>query len=276
MSKDSGRMFRWLKGCGCGCLALVILVVLLTVWGGTKMSGPFNKAVDARETLVEQFGAQEDFTPLADGSIPEERMETFLQVRQSMMEVCSSITDTFGAIQGMEELDGQKEPAAGEVMAKFFQMTKAVFNLGPEIGRFFQARNEALLREEMGLGEYTYIYAMVYGDKLIEQHTEGETTFSAVNVSSRVRKLLAAMLSRQLELARGGGDDSWTATLEAEVLRLDGPLPGIPWTDRLPLALEASIEPYRDQLDDLFCAMAIGMETTRNRKATKYFGFQAE
>jgi hypothetical protein len=276
MSKDSGRMFRWLKGCGCGCLALVILVVLLTVWGGTKMSGPFNDAVDARESLVEQFGAQEDFTPLADGTIPQERMETFLQIRQSMMEVCGSITDTFGAIQSMEELDGEEDPAAGEVMSKFFQMSKAVFSLGPEIGRFFQARNESLLREEMGLGEYTYIYAMVYGDRLIEQHMDGEITRIEIHVSSRVQAVLADMLRRQLDLAKAGSDEPWLAALEAETARLDNPAARVPWTGRLPAALESSIGPYRDQLDDLFCAQSIGMEMTRNRKLTRGFGFVAE
>ena len=276
MSKESGRMVRWLKGCGCGCLGLIVLVVLLTVWGGTKMSGPFNKAVSARETLAAQFGAQEEFTPAADGSIPNERMERFLRVRATMMGACESVAGTFEAIESMETLEGKEEPAADEVMAQFWKMSKGVFNLGPQIGRFFEARNETLLREQMGLGEYTYIYAMVYGDKLIEQRSEGDTSHIKVNVSDRVRRALVEMLRRQLELARAGGDELWVTTLEAEMEHLDDMEPRVPWTDGLPAELEASIGPYRDRLDELFCPKLVDMEMTRNRKLTRGFGFVSE
>ena len=49
-------------------------------------------------------------------------------------------------------------------------MTKGTSGTSSSLGRgaadYLSIRNEALLREGMGLGEYTYIYVMAYGERL--------------------------------------------------------------------------------------------------------------
>ena len=50
----------------------------------------------------------------------------------------------------------------------------AALSITPFLARFFELRNKALLAAEMGLDEYSYIFAVAYHDLLLTPQTLNE------------------------------------------------------------------------------------------------------
>ncbi len=264
----SGSSSQWLKGCGIGC-GVVLFVTLLGIVGGSLfMMKPFREAVDTREVLDERFGKQTDYTPPADGAIPPERLEAFLSVRRKLMDMCPEFQATSGALLRMEGFDGVENPPKREILQAGWDVTKNVFKLGPLMGKFFQLRNEALLEMEMGRGEYTYIYVLAYSAHLSSTTTEGGVTINTIHVSPRVQKALASMLRLQLAVLEtdSQAQPHEVNSLRAEIAALENDPHRWPWSDGLPRAIQASLAPYRNRLDEHFCAATLEFEFTRNRK----------
>ena len=155
--------------------------------------------------------------------------------------------------------------------------------MAPAIGSFFEARNEALIANEMGLGEYTYLYTLGYYGflghdpddgpvselKEVEGVEDVQVQMGDINSSMRrVRRDLRTMLESQLvalaPLSDGGVDPEWYAALEEEVAALRSKRSRLPWQDGLPAPLEASFEPYRDQLEATYLPTANLFELMRN------------
>ena len=100
----SARSIRWSGARGCGLLVGLAILTALTLAGGWVVTiRPLHKAVETRETLAELYGAQDGYTPPADGAVPAERMEVFLGVRERLAESCARLTESISAIDYMEE-----------------------------------------------------------------------------------------------------------------------------------------------------------------------------
>jgi hypothetical protein len=263
------RIPKWLKGCGCGCGALVLLGVLLLFGSSLFVMRPFKQAVADGVTLIKQYGSQEDYVPPASGAIAPARLETFLAVRSSLMEMCGKFERSLAGIRGLEQFDGQQEVDRGEVLKEALKVTRSALGLGPKLGEYARARNAALLAQGMGLGEYSYIYVLAYGGRLQAKGGEGEAHSSGLEVSSRVRQVLRVQLQNQLQ-AMDADPERWLDSpergaliQELEHLRADPER--LPWADGLPPAVAASLAPYHERLDDLFCAATAGFELSRHR-----------
>ena len=238
----------WLLGCGIGCV--VIVVVCLGFLGGGiyyfgRLAGGVDQAVETREVLNERFGKPEDYAPAADGAVPAERLEAFLAVRTSVQPLCRRFDATFGH---MDVLSEQKEVTAGELFGAF----KSMMGIVPLISEFFQARNQALLDAEMGLGEYTYLYVLVY-------HASPDAPEPGGRPSSRVRGDFLGYLRAQAEAASSleiPGGAAFRSDLAREIAALEEDEKRIPWQDGLPEAIAASLQPYRRPLDELACPAA--------------------
>jgi hypothetical protein len=184
----------WLKGCGIGCGVAIGLIILLSVGGSIVMMKPFFDAVEIRETLVERHGGVNDFTPWPDGGIPADRLDAFLHVRQALLDHCAKIRATDAGIEAMDRLDDQEKLGAREILGAFGEASKSVFGMGTVMGRFFHARNAALLEVDMSLGEYTYIYALAYGPMIVGTETGEEDAAGDAHLSTRVRGTLRRQL----------------------------------------------------------------------------------
>jgi hypothetical protein len=241
---------KWLTGCGMGCL----LMVVLTIVGGSLMFrnikntvGEFDGVGDMQTQLVEMYGGVSDFTPTADGTIPPERIEIYLRVQELIKPTGDEFSHTLHDLRALENGEGFS-------LARMINAAKGLGNLGSSVGRFLKVRNESLLAEGMGLGEYIYMTGTVYhawlGEEL-DYTLDGQIEEgSSERRRDMVRGLFMGFLKRQQALARETGDPAGLAVaIDGELAELAIDAGRIPWQDGLPPTLLESLTPYRERLE---------------------------
>lgn len=261
----------WLVGCGGGCALIVLGIAALIVGGGIfvkdTMEG-FEQAIETRKALEDEHGTVAEFTPWPDGAVPPERMEAFLAVREAAAPAREKLVATFAALPtspgAAEELDAK--PFL-EKMRAVFDITRSAVGMGAEMGQFFDARNRALVDQGMGLGEYTYVYAIAFYVYLGHPIDETGTGIPMPNMAARrLPRELLAMVKNQLAALPEAGDATWKARLSEEIAALEQDGDRLPWQDGLPTAIAASLEPYRERLESSYVREANPFELARNRR----------
>jgi hypothetical protein len=267
---------KWLGGCGIGCGVVLLLAIIGIVGSSFFFMRTFKEAIGKRELLDERHGTQAAYVPPVDGAISAERLEAFLSIRSVLMELCPTFANSAQQFQRMDELE--EDTPKKETFLEVLKLSKEVFGMVPRMGEFFQARNTALLEHDMGLGEYTYIYTLVYRDRLLPGGTtEDSSLFGDGAPNRRLREALRQMLRNQLaslDEARVGetrqiGDrdlDLIRQSLQDEIDQLEIDGKRLPWQDGLPTAIAASIAPYSSRLDEVYCAATVGLELSKNRQ----------
>ena len=286
-TKSSSTTKKWLVGCGIGCAVIILILIVLGVGGYVffkNLIGDFQEQEELMATLTERYGETRDFYPEPDGSIDPNRIEAFLSVR-----------DTFAPFREKLEismLELQDRAGQSEVEVKkpknIFEMVKLGFGLVPQIAEFLKFRNQALLDAEMGMGEYTYIYAITYFswlEKLPEDGPDFEVTGEEDrgvrlregdieqmreerrdSMLRRLHRTLLPMLQNQHEklVARGSSDiqSEWRDLLKAEIQALEDDRFRLSWEDGLPDVIKMSLEPYRDRLERSYNVMTNPFELT--------------
>lgn len=243
-----------------------------------------SRAVETRRALDTAFPSQDVFTPPLDGIVRSDRMERFLAVRRTLMGECGAFTSYRAAFQGMEELDrAEEEPAAGDFFSRMRAVASALRKMGPAVGEYAIARNEALLANSMGLGEYTWIYVLAYyswmGNRPLNFPVDDGSRTKIFH--GRVRAEVGAMMARHVADLRAAADTTRgnaTSRLEravtvwqAELDSLEGSADHLPFQDGLPRELEASFIPYRDSLDSLYCPATGELEVMRTVKTGLWY-----
>jgi hypothetical protein len=236
---------------------MIFLAIAIPLILGVMMMSPLKRAVDTRHEMEERFGPQEAYVPPASGVPPAARMEIFLDIRRALTGPCADLSTAEEKVQALESLDDEEEIDRVEVMKQAFSMTKSMMGVGPVISRLYEIRNQGLSDAGMGLGEYTYIYALAYHDQILEPAVHDQL-FGPGATNRRIRKALLAMLENQLGLLQGqGGDENEISALEAEIDAMKADTDRILWQDALPPEITGALVPHRAQLDELFCpAMA--------------------
>ncbi|ANM30719.1 hypothetical protein ABI59_15740 [Acidobacteria bacterium Mor1] len=278
--QSKARFPRWVLGCSAaGCGTVVLLVALFIGWsvmGVRSITKGFSDAVELRSEIEENFGGREGYVPPADGAVPADRMEAFLAVREATQPARDEIARVFGAFPTSEdqirELD--EAPTMDKLLAAW-NMTGAAFGMGGSMGDLFAARNEALVAQQMGFGEYGYIYCLAYYAMLGRDPEAGpmDSADSDVNVNVNmgmmhdgdVRDALVDGLQQQLD-AVPAEDTEWRGRLEQELEALRDDRKRMPWQDGLPEAIAASLEPYRERLEATYHPAANPFELALNRK----------
>ena len=157
------KVRTWVLGCGVGCGAIIALGVVLLVAGGLSLTEGLKDSVQAGESLEERFGAEGSFTPRPDGSIPADRIDVFLEVRDALAPSRESLTRSFAGLPASEEeLKRFDQLPLMERLKTTMVFGKAAFGLTSSAGEFFSVRNRVLLEKGMGMGEYDYIYVLAY------------------------------------------------------------------------------------------------------------------
>jgi len=281
MTRSKGT--NWLLGCGCGCAGLLLLAGLLASGGlmvaRDAMSG-FEDAVESREQLEERYGEAADFTPAPDGAVTSERMELFLAIRDELEPARRAIEGFFAGLpMSDEEARALEEQPFLRKIGSVVRITRSAVGFGGDLGEFFDARNRLLAERGMGIGEYTYIYALAYYSWLGRSPSDGPERDEGVSAEigswrGRVRRDLVGMLENQLA-ALPEGDASpaaakWRAALSAELEALDGSRRRLPWEEGLPPAIAASFEPYRERLEALYSETTNTFELARTRRRGRF------
>ena len=245
----------WFRGFAVGTGVLVLIPVLLLLVVGVRTCVPLGAAGRARTRLDERFGPPGSFTPSADGSIPHERIRAFLEVRGKLAAPCKQFETLQASMRRIDQLD-EEAPSGAELVGATRGLASVGAGITPTIGKFFEQRNNALLEAEMGLGEYTYIFALSYRNQLLEG--TGHELFFDGGLSPDVLAVLRAALSNQLALSTGS--DNEPGPLEREIRALQEDSKRLPWSERLPPAIEESQRPFRDQLDRAYCGATAGID----------------
>ncbi len=260
----------WLKSCAIGCGIFTLVSVMLMIGCGVSLMKPFNDAVEVREQLEEVHGTQEDYRPAPDGSIPTESIQTFLLVRKALFAECEGMSQIFDHFKAMGDM---KDSASG---SEKFQMilgtVKQATRLPAAIGNYSTLRNSVLLENDMGLGEYTYIYAISYFALLGREALGEDMEINGEETTQRVRRTLREMLRHQLEDLRAAGTDpDLEITLRDEIFRLEEDPDSLPWENGPPRHVQESLEPYLSRIDAFWCDATSPFDITVTRKGKKGF-----
>lgn len=263
----AGSGKKWLIGCGVGCGAVILLGILLSVGGSLYMMRPFNAAIDVQKELVAEYGTREAYVPGPQGITPD-RLEAFLAVRRAVMPMCEEfrkIADSFAAMDELDK-DGQ-EPSKGEVFKAVGGLTGNIFGMVGNMGKFTQLRNQALLDQGMGLGEYIWIYVLVYNSwkgHLPNQDIDGQ---SERGFSSSERMVLLRLVRNHAEALAEAGLTEKSLLWEKEAGVMERTEKGIPFKDGgLPEDLIRGFLPFEQELDRLYCEATSSFELNRIKK----------
>ncbi len=268
----------WLWGCGISCGALIILAIVVTagsfLFFRNTFSG-FEEAVQATEKLEERFGRVQDYTPPAGGHISGERIRAFLEVRRQSMEKRQAVADFFLKIPNREEANQLDNASFWEKLTFGLSMARGGIGLGAAIGRFFEQRNQA---QDMGIGEYVYIYTTAYYGWLQKSPDDGPSSSNAdIDVGgftfAKIRRNWLGALERAAELAEGSME--LTKALQAELEQLEEDRRRIPWQDGLPAQLAEALEPFRTDLDNSYVAITNPFELVVTAREGR-FGYTSE
>ena len=268
---DGGK--SWLKGCGIGCGVVLLLAIALGIGGGLMIKRTIDSVEetgDSLEALDAEFGGVGDFTPAADGRVPADRIEAFLAVRSSSESRRLATSDI------LTKLDS---PGPGGAL-NILQKIRSGLKLLPELKRFVDVRTEAMREQEMGQGEYFYLYGLIYyswlgnspadgpafritgddddrdsGDEEVRSDRLGEA-LDYLNWSGR------RWLANQLDAidSRSDPDAGWRAAVAAELEALESDGYRMPWRDGPPERTVASLDPYRDRLEAGYDEMTNALE----------------
>ena len=240
---------NWFVGCGIGCLVVLVIAVVggaLLFRTGKQVIARFDEVSDSQLELTRQYGALCDYMPPADGRLDPGRIETFLRVQDAIAIVSSELVAHSGTLQDLEQ-DDKIGPG------KFLKGFKNVVGLGKSVAGYLEQRNEALLREGMGLGEYSYLNAIIYHAWLGHDLEPVFSTHDQEDLGPRPARLqghFKAWLHAQREAAAAAGDDPrWLQTLDDELLALSLSDLRVPWRDGLPARTAAALEPFRARIE---------------------------
>ncbi|MFA9453725.1 MAG: hypothetical protein ACERK6_07375 [Candidatus Aminicenantaceae bacterium] len=281
---------KWLIGCGIGCGAVIVIAALL-ITGGVlyvrNLVEGFKDSEAMLEVLTERYGRITEYCPQPDGRIPEERIEAFLGAREAMASVRDEIEHSIRILEDEgEEIDIE---STGNV----FQKLKLGFGLVPRLANYFKARNQALLDAGMGMGEYYYIYSIVYfawldksladGPSFPITGEEGDYEFNPEDRNDeeaqemrqdislrRLHRMLLPMLRNQYQRlkaeAEPGISQEWAEALAAELEAMEADRYRQAWQDGLPEVIASSLKPYRDRFDASYSRLLNTIEISMEQR----------
>ncbi len=256
-------------------LLTVAVVVFFVAAGVYFLLESTRESKRLEQSLIDRFGFAEQYTPAANGSVPRQRSEAFLRVRQAVQTSCADYQEVLNGIIGLADLETDAELSGEEKASRGLDGLKSIFGVGPKMLQFMDARNSNLRKEEMGLGEYMYIYLAVYGKQIANASSSPYAEMEEAYISSRIRDEYVQILNNQLAaLATAGSDTdlqnlSTLLRLEIEALG-DGSHPS-PWPDGPPAMTRESLAPFQDQLSDLYCEGVVAIELLQKNRG---FGFR--
>ena len=267
----------WLIGCGIGCGALILLVVFLLAIGFffvRDLAKNFDASEEVMALVVEKYGKLTEFVPWPDGAVPSERIETFLAVREESLEARRQLEHSFELLgRGLGE-EGESKPSP----ARIFKTIGRGFQLVPDIADYYHSRSRALLQREMGIGEYAYLYCLIYFSWMGKDPGEGpdvavmrgkrggwiewdtsdeENTDEQADAVMRrtVNKICVPLLRNQIKnagLNTNDLPDGWIERLVMEEERLTRKPDGILWEEGMPETTSRSLEEFRSRLESSY------------------------
>ena len=288
---SSDSKSKWLVGVGIGCGAIIVIIVLLFIGGYVfvkNMTRGFKESESKMNELAVKYGRIEEFCPNPSGAIGPDRLEAFLKAREAVAPNRQRLETSF------EQLTKDR---------RSFAAIRRGLGVIPQVADSLRARNQALLDAGMGMGEYYFIYVIVYesylkkpmddgpgfrfpesGGMRTDWDREGAKEMQKDFALRRIHRAVLPMLKIQLAKlatenpapgaavgtsgrgAEKGAPSKWQEALAAEVKAMEADPHRLPWQDGLPEVLESSLKPFRDRLEASYSRMTNIFEISYERK----------
>jgi hypothetical protein len=252
---------------------ITIAVVLFLVFSGVWfLISSTSESKRLEQEVNDRFGWAEQYVPVADGSVAPDRLERFVRVRQAVQPACTDYQEVLDGIIGLAAIETDPDVSGEEAATRGIKGFKSVFKTGPKMLQFMDARNSALIREEMGLGEYIYLYLAAYSEQLADVASSPYSEIEESRISSRIREEFIQILGNQLNALGPAGQDPVRAGLKAEIEALEDSPEATPWS-RGPLpGTRHSLAPFQDQLSTLYCDGVVAIELLQKNRGFSFKG----
>jgi hypothetical protein len=284
-TQSSNTTRKWLIGCGIGCGAIVIIVAALIATGYffiRNIVGQFKDTEAMMSTLTERYGRIQDFCPEPDGTVRPERLEVFLKARETYAPAREKIAESLATLSRGKDISKVEVKKPKNVL----KMIRLGFGVIPQMADFIKSRNQALLDAQMGMGEYIYMYVLVYYSWLKKPPEDGpdfqiagpdyeEDRFHYWDKEEiqedrhermlrRIHRMLLPMMRCQLEKLEGQSaasvSEKWRNLLAAEVKAMEADKARLPWQDGVPDVIEISLRAFRIRLEASYSLMTNPLE----------------
>jgi hypothetical protein len=239
---------------------------------------PIQQSKQLEHSVIDRFGWATRYTPPADGIIQPDRLERFIRVREAVQANCKIFQNILDNVIKLETLESDPNMPASQKASEGFDSLKSMFSAAPTFLEFMDARNSALLTEEMGIGEYIYIYLAAYGELLALESQGRYTDQEEAYLSPRARKEYVQILGNQLAALQSADRDqdasslTLAADLQAEMTALADGSHSSPWPGGPPGKTGESLVPYRDRLSALYCEGIVRVEILQKNKGFNFEG----
>ena len=272
---------KLVSGCVIGCLVVMIIGVMLVFGGYLGVKKMIRKAEETQQVMAQvtkEFGRASDFVPTPSGLIAADRIETFLEVRDLSHDERDALEVTLAQLSVDEDSEVE---TTGNPM-DFARSVRAGVGVVPQMMAYTTQRTAAFLEAGMGLGEYLYLYTLIYGSWLEKPVSDGPP-FVVVGgdvsppgwddpavrdrrdgeIRRRLNRATLPMLRNQLEALSAMPDHAqaaWAESLRTEVMLMDSDPTRFPWQDGLPEQTAASLQPFWGDLDASYSALCHPVE----------------
>ena len=239
---------------------------------------PIQQSKQLENSVSDRFGWATRYTPPADGIIQPDRLERFIRVREAVQANCRIFQIILDNVIKLETLESDPNLPASQKASEGFESLKSMFSAAPTFLEFMDARNSALLTQEMGMGEYIYIYLAAYGELLALESQGRYADQEEAYLSPRARKEYVQILGNQLAALQSANRDqdasslALAADLQAEMTALADGSHSSPWPSGPPARTGESLEPYRDRLSALYCEGIVRVEILQKNKGFNFEG----
>lgn len=257
-----------------GCLLIALTIGFVVSSGIYFMTTGIRDAKRLEQTLIDRFDWTDQYTPPIDGSIAPQRIEAFIRVREAVQVACAENQAVLISINSLDKLETDQESSADKIASTGLQGLKSIFNAGPKMVEFSEIRNHALLDENMGLGEYLYIYLTIYGEQLAAEPDSVYSAMEEAYVSDRARIEYTQILANQVLALQAGGSLSSNpdlgAVLQAEIEALENGSHGSPWPNGPFGRMRKSLAPYQQHLSKLYCPGIVKIELLQKNRGFQF------
>ena len=259
-----------------GCLVISLTIVFIVTSGIFFLTTGIRDAKRVEQSLIDRFGWANQYTPSPDGSISPQRIEAFIRIREALQADCVDYQAVLTSITLLEQLETDQESSTSDAASAGLQGLKGAFSAGPSMVKFSTNRNQALLNEEMGIGEYLYIYLTGYGEQLAKESTSTFSNMEEAYVSERARKEFVQILSnQQLALQASGLQSTYPgldSELDTEIKALKDGSHSAPWPNGPIGKARESLVPYQSQIVGLFCSGIVKIELLQKNRGLNFEG----
>ena len=250
-------------------IAVVLFLLLSGIW---FLISSTSESKQLEQEINDRFGWAEQYVPVADGVVPPDRLERFVRIRQAVQPACRDYQDVLDGIIGLAAIETDPDVSGSDAATRGIKGFKSVFKTGPRMLQFMDARNSALIREEMGLGEYIYLYLAAYSEQLAEAASSPYSEIEESRISARIREEFIQILGNQLNALGSAGQDSVRARLSEEIETLKESPDSTPWSRGLLPNTRNSLVPYQDQLSSLYCDGVVAIELLQKNRGFSFKG----